>query len=916
MDTYLVFAILGLGAGSVYAGLGMGLVSVYKGSGVINFAQASIGLWGAFTFDELHRTGRLVLPVIGVPGTIDFGSPLPVVPALGVGIVSSAMLGGLTYLLVFRPLRKATILAQIMAAIGVFTLVQTLLVRRFGTDSRQVDPILPADPISIGEFSFPADRLWLAGIALTIAVALTLFFRCTLAGLATRAGAEDETALLFARWSPTLLAAMNWIIGSAITATLLTLASPVTSLNPASVGLLIVPGLAVMLVGRLSSVLASACAGLALGTIQSLLTYAQLQSWWPHSLPSGITDAVPFLVVAIALVASGSRLPGRGGTVAAKLPPVLRRPLGARKVLAATVLTGLVAAVLAPAERSGLIVSMVMAIIALSFVVLVGLVGQVSLGQAGIAGIAAFALARYTDFLPFPLSIVVSALAATAVGVLVGLPALRVRGAQLAVITLAGAVAIQSIVLDNAATEPEQLNLSSPRLGPVDLAVQRGDSLARLPYVLAVLVILAVCGWGVARIIAGSTGRRFLAVRSDERAAAAVGIDVARVKMTAFALASFLAGIGGGLLAYSQGAVSAGSFTYLAGFTFLIYAFLGGITSVSGALLAGAIAPLGLAYVLVNKWIDLGSSYDVIGGLGMIVAAISQPDGGAAAISGLLRRFRTPSAAAESAPEVRTEPLLEIPDPAGLEVTGLTVRYGGVQAVRDLTLRVAPGTIHGLIGPNGAGKTSALDAIAGFAAATGTIAVGTTRLERRAPHRRHAAGVSRTWQATDLFSDLTVRENLLVAAHPARAGDLLRDLVGSNQQEAQADWALQLLDIADLAHRSPADLSTGQQRLVGVARALAARPAVLLADEPAAGLDTEESRRLGIHLRAVAASGVAVLLVEHDLALVLDICDTVTVLNFGTDISSGPPELIRTDPAVRAAYLGESASAPIPSDIS
>lgn len=902
MYTYLVFTVLGLGAGAVYAGLGMGLVSVYKCSGVINFAQASLGLWGAFTFDELHRTGRLVLPV----GTIDLGAPLPVTAAVAIGVLSSAVLGGLVYLVVFRPLGRATLLAQIMGSIGVFMLVQTLLVRRFGNDARQVDPILPSKPISVGTVGFPVDRLWLAGLTLLIAGLVAAFYRYTLLGLATRAGAEDEDALRLSRWSPPHLAIVNWVMGSAITALLLTLASPITSLNPASIGMLIVPGLAAMLVGRLSSVLAAALAGLALGAVESILTYTQVQPWWPHRLPSGLVDAVPFVVVAIALVASGSRLPGRGAVVTARLPAVVRQRLRPRVLVASTAAVAIMALVLGPSERNGLIVSMIMVVVALSFVVLVGLVGQVSLGQAGTAGISAFVLARYTDFLPFPVSIVLSALAGTIVGVVMGLPALRVRGAQLAVITLAGAVAIQSVVLNNAATSAEQLTVTRPRLGPLDLAVQKGDSLARIPFIFAVLLVVAVCCWAVSRLITGRTGRRFLAVRSNERAAAATGIDVAGVKLSAFAVASFLAGIGGGLLAYSQGAVSAGSFTFFAGLTFLVYAFLGGITSVSGALLAGVIAPLGLGYVLVNNLVHLGSIYDLLGGVAMIIAAIFQPEGAAALLSARLQRFRRQSA---TKPPPVDGGGIAVPaaHSTGLDVTSLSVRYGGVQAVRDVSLRLEPGAIHGLIGPNGAGKTSVLDAIAGFAPATGEIVLGDARIDDRSPHRRFTAGLARTWQASDLFTDLTVLDNLLVAARPARVGDLARDIISPPRRETDANWALHLLGIHELAHRMPDELSTGEQRLVGVARALAGRPAVLLADEPAAGLDTDESVELGRHLRTVAASGVAILLVEHDLPLVLDVCDTVTVLSFGSTIASGSPAEVRSHPAVRTAYLGEPA---------
>ncbi|MDT0393634.1 MULTISPECIES: branched-chain amino acid ABC transporter permease/ATP-binding protein [Streptomyces] len=926
MEQYLLFALLGTGAGAVFAGLGMGLVTVYKGSGVVNFAQASMGLWGAFVFDELRKTGDLVLPVPGLPGRVHLGTSIPLPMAVVVGLLSSAALGGLVHILVFRPLRNAPALSKIMASIGILTLLQSLLVRRFGAGSRVVDPVLGSDSLTLGGMDVPQDRVWLLGITVVVAGALMAYYRWSMAGLATRAGVEDEVALSLARWSPNRLAALNWALGTAVTSLFLLLASPITGLNPASIGTLVVPGLAALLVARLSSVAVAAVAGLGLGVLQSELSFMQLQSWWPRGLPSGTTDAVPFVVIVIALILLGNKLPRRGELVLSRLPAVVRRPLRPKWVLLGTAAVALLAPLLGQAQRNGLIASMVFAVIALSYVVLVGLIGQVSLGQAAIAGVAAFTLARATDGLPFPVSVLLSALAATVAGVVMGVPALRIRGAQLAVVTLAGAVAVEALFLRQISaggSEP-----ADPELFGLDLAAQRSSELARLPFTYAVLAALVLCCLLVSRVLNGTTGRRFLAVRSNERAAAAVGIDVARTKLVAFALSSFIAGVGGALLAYSRGSVSIESFNYLAGISFLIFAFIGGITSVGGALLAGLIGPFGLWYVLLDGLVPLGSAYEIIGGLGMISTAIVAPEGAAGfygkALRNLLARRKGPAHGAIEvpAPTDPTQAVVAAADgPAGtplvptgrgtahpaLEVECVSVRYGGVRAVQDVSLVVRAGEMHGLIGPNGAGKTSTLDAVAGFCASEGAVRVRGTDVGRFPPHRRYGAGLARTWQATELFLDLTVRDNLLVAAGPGSPGSLLNDVVGRARVcEDDATFALRLLGIEHLADSHPAQLSTGQQKLVGVARALAAWPAVLLCDEPAAGLDSAESRELGRHLRAVADTGVAVVLIEHDLSLVLQMCDEVTVLDFGHVIAQGPPEAIRRDPAVMTAYVGDA----------
>jgi len=243
-----------------------------------------------------------------------------------------------------------------------------------------------------------------------------------------------------------------------------------------------------------------------------------------------------------------------------------------------------------------------------------------------------------------------------------------------------------------------------------------------------------------------------------------------------------------------------------------------------------------------------------------------------------------------------------------LRTERLSVRYGGVVALSEVDVTVSAGQLVGLIGPNGAGKTTFIDAVAGFAPSTGRVSLAGGDVSALMPHQRAQRGLARTWQAADLFDDLTVQENLRVASGRPSLRRLVRQLFDAREDPRESvDRALDLLALAALADRGADELTQGQRKLVGVARALAAEPALLCLDEPAAGLDTGESQALGRHLREIVDHGTAVLLVDHDMGLVLSVCDEVVVLDFGKVIARGTPDAIRHDPAVVEAYLGRAA---------
>jgi branched-chain amino acid transport system ATP-binding protein len=253
-------------------------------------------------------------------------------------------------------------------------------------------------------------------------------------------------------------------------------------------------------------------------------------------------------------------------------------------------------------------------------------------------------------------------------------------------------------------------------------------------------------------------------------------------------------------------------------------------------------------------------------------------------------------------------PAVSVPAGSVFAATGLSVSYGGVHALSDFTMSLGEKQLVGLIGPNGAGKTTFIDAASGFARSRGNVFLDGADISKLSPDRRARRGLGRTWQSIELFDELSVLENLTVAASRPPFKTALRDMLsGSPSRTPAVDRAIELLSLQELLEKSPSDLAQGQRKIVGVARALAAEPRVILLDEPAASLDAFESRELGRHLRTVVDAGIPMLLIDHDMGLVLSVCDYVYVLDFGRLIAEGTPQEVRTNPIVVQAYLGRAA---------
>ena len=563
--------------------------------------------------------------------------------------------------------------------------------------------------------------------------------------------------------------------------------------------------------------------------------------------------------------------------------------------------------------------------VCLSIVVVTGYAGQLSLAQFLIGTTGAFAAARlmavnHVSFVP---ACIVGVVAAIVLGLVVGAPALRTRGINLAIATLGLGVVLYALVLNNFEITG---GVSGLKVGPVHLFGWDIDP-SKHPqrYGFVALCLLLALSLGVANLRRGAAGRRLLAVRSGERPASALGVNVYSAKLFSFMLASGIAGVGGCTLAFLNPNVIFSRFDVFTSISVVTATVVGGVGFIPGALLGSTLIAGGIASRYLDKISNLGLWLGLIGGVFVIITLRFDPDGmfemNRKMLSALREKLKGSRRAA-------ARPVVALPSdgaadlqspgqrikrqrvtPTTLTVEGLSVRFGGVAAVDRMSMVVHPGRVHGLIGPNGAGKTTFIDAVTGFIKPfEGTIRLGSVEINSWSTRRRAQAGIARSFQSGELFGDLTVLENIAVACDSRAWTRYVSDLVAPRKitLSPAALVAVDEFQLAPFFDQKPHQLSFGQRRTVAIARAVASQPSVLLLDEPAAGLDEHESAELAALIRSLADDwGIAVLLVEHNLDLVLAVCDEVTVMESGVELlAAAAPSEVRRHPAVLAAYIG------------
>jgi branched-chain amino acid transport system permease protein len=525
--------------------------------------------------------------------------------------------------------------------------------------------------------------------------------------------------------------------------------------------------------------------------------------------------------------------------------------------------------------------------------VVLGLCGQINLAQAAFFGFGAYVVGIGTTdlHLSYWICLPAGCLVALVAGAFLGMSTLRLGGHYLAMVTISFQQIVTLVMINDVALTHGPDGVSN---------IRRPELFANSQTYLAFCVaMLAIVGYLVWHLPDTRLGRAMRAVRDNELAAGVNGIDIFRTKVSAFALCAALGGLAGGLFAGGFAYVSPDQFSFAESIVFLTMSLLGGVSSPIGSAIGTGLL------ILIPEWLRFLKSipglYLAIYGLSVILIIRFMPDGIWGFVTSGLDRLRSKVKTPPAASLLQLKPATVGGDIV-LEVTGLAKYFGGLKAVDGVDIAVRRGGVHALIGPNGSGKTTTLNVLSGLYKATaGKIVLDGTDITNMAPHLRTAAGLGRTFQNIRLFRSMTALENVEIGAE--RPGNTMIGENGGALTE-RAMEALTFVGLGSRANELISSFSYGHQRLIEIARALAANPTLLLLDEPAAGLNSTEKLELHELLKRIAAQGLTILIIDHDMTLVSEAAQHITVLNFGRRIADGESMAVLRHPDVVSAYLG------------
>ena len=572
---------------------------------------------------------------------------------------------------------------------------------------------------------------------------------------------------------------------------------------------------------------------------------------------------------------------------------------------------------------SNILISVCIAIImTVSLNVTTGLLGQLALGHAGFMSIGAYASALFTKNvamgfgLSLPISLLLGGMVAAFFGLLIGIPALRLEGDYLAIITL-GFGEIIRVVIENLSFTGGAAGLTRiPRMSRAFAEDRALSSVIQFTFVFFIMVLIITSIFTLGR---SRHGRAIISIRENAIAAEATGIPTTRYKLLAFTIAAFFAGVAGGLFAHQNGILTAKMFGFNKSIEYLVMVVLGGMGSITGSVVAAAVLVAlpevlrGMAeyrLIIYSLMLIIMMLFRPIGLLGTKEFSLVELWDASAA---KLRKLLGHQPGQTKMPFVPRYDIWE--DQPVLETTNLGITFGGLKAATDVNMCLMNNEIVGLIGPNGAGKTTIFNLLTGIYQPTeGDIVLLGKSILGKPTHAITESGIARTFQNIRLFKSMTVLENIKVAFHSRMHYSPINGIIRGAQYASEergidirARELLRVFDMEETADLPAEGLPYGQQRKLEICRALASNPKVLLLDEPAAGMNPIETQELMQTIKTIRSKfSVAILLIEHDMRLVMGICERIYVLNYGQIIAEGTPEEIRYNPEVITAYLGVS----------
>lgn len=913
----------GLVQGLVYALVAFGLLLIYRATGVINFAQGQIGAFGGY-----------LMALLQIRYDIPYGLSLPL--ALASGIVL-----GVGAELILRRLFTQPRLLLFVATLGISQVIQLLQLRLPIPDEQATSvtyPVLLSGSWEVLGITVTGPQLTVLLIVPALMVFFGWMFQKSAFGMQVRATADNLPAAQLAGISVRAVSTKVWGLAGLLAALSALLIAPLQGSSIATVQTALGPKLLLLsltaaMVGRMRSFAWTLVGGLVLGVVDRFLVTWSLGK----DFPAGSNIAVLFVILVVVLFTLGRSEGMRednwqlSAKVRAARRELTRHPLYRLLTVAGVVvLAGLALWLPRQVDQATDMLKLasipVYLVVALSVTVLTGWGGQLSLGQFGFVAIGSYLTIYYANELPYLVALGFGVAWGIVAALIVGIPALRLRGLYLAVVTLGFGLAVRSWLIVSERLAPggagsAKLNVDRNEGFRLLFWTVRGKDFDGIYYFCLLGALVAIfIAW---RIRSTGIGRSIIAVRDNDATAAAYTVAPARAKLLAFAVSGALAAFAGGLLpltaSNAQFKVDGLLFDFDQSLRIVSVAVVGGISSITGAVLGTLVIVALPLYFDATKQVELFTS-----SVGMLIVLLYFP-GGLISIIHSARDHLLAWIARRTGwkPPVRAEGAAVTslasasPRPAGdgvlpLRTHDLRVTLGGRSIVAGVSLEVRPGEIVGLIGTNGAGKTTIVNAISGFVPTTGRIELFGQEVSSMPAHRRARLGQGRAFQNARLFTSLTVRETIMVALEARQRSWLVPSMLAlppspawERRKHREADEIIGYLGLGRYADALLAELSTGTRRIVELGALIALDTKLMLLDEPTAGVAQRETEAFGPLIQTIRAElGASILIIEHDMPMVMSISDRIYCLESGLVIAEGPPAEVRENPLVIASYLG------------